>query len=74
MMGPGGFRGKAAIPMFRDIKGDRRKLSWRLKSLYDTDFLAWSKQQAEALRAALRNGSDQHLDFGKPGGGDRRFG
>ena len=45
-----------------------------LKSLYDTDFLAWSKQQAEALRAALRNGSDQHLDFGKPGGGDRRFG
>jgi Domain of unknown function DUF29 len=36
----------------------------RLKSLYDTDFLAWSKQQAEALRAALRNGSDQRLDLG----------
>jgi hypothetical protein len=35
-----------------------------LKSLYDTDFLAWSKQQAEALRAALRNGSDQRLDLG----------
>ena len=29
-----------------------------LKSLYDTDFLAWSKQQAEALRAAMRNGLD----------------
>jgi hypothetical protein len=35
-----------------------------LKSLYDDDFLAWSKQQAEALRAAMRNGSNQSLDFG----------
>jgi len=35
-----------------------------LKSLYDTDFLAWSKQQAEALRAAMRNGSNQRLDLG----------
>jgi hypothetical protein len=35
-----------------------------LKSLYDTDFLAWSKQQAEALRAAPRNGSNQRLDLG----------
>jgi hypothetical protein len=35
-----------------------------LKSLYDTDFLAWSKQQAEALRAATRNGSNQRLDLG----------
>jgi Domain of unknown function DUF29 len=34
-----------------------------LKSLYDDDFLAWSKQQAEALRAALREGSNQSLDF-----------
>jgi hypothetical protein len=25
-----------------------------LKSRYDTDFLAWSKQQAEALRVAMR--------------------
>ena len=35
-----------------------------LKSLYDNDFLAWSKQQAEALRAAMRGGSNQSLDFG----------
>jgi Domain of unknown function DUF29 len=34
-----------------------------LKSLYDTDFLAWSKDQAEALRAAMRNGSNQRLDL-----------
>jgi len=34
------------------------------KSLYDNDFLAWSKQQAEALRAAMRDGSNQGLDFG----------
>jgi uncharacterized protein DUF29 len=35
----------------------------KLKSLYDTDFLAWSKEQAEALRAAMRNGSNQRLDL-----------
>jgi hypothetical protein len=35
-----------------------------LKSLYDDDFLAWSKQQAEALRAEMRNRSNQSLDFG----------
>ncbi|MGH7061948.1 MAG: DUF29 domain-containing protein, partial [Stellaceae bacterium] len=34
------------------------------KSLYDTDFLAWSRQQAEALRAAIRDGSNQRLDWG----------
>jgi uncharacterized protein DUF29 len=34
-----------------------------LRSLYDNDFLAWSKQQAEALRAAMRDGSNQSLDF-----------
>jgi hypothetical protein len=34
-----------------------------MKSLYDTDFLAWSKEQAEALRAAMRNGSNQRRDL-----------
>jgi Domain of unknown function DUF29 len=34
-----------------------------LSSLYDKDFLAWSKQQAEALRAARRDGSNQSLDW-----------
>jgi hypothetical protein len=65
IMGAGGFRCKAAIPKFRDIRGASKGGHMAgLKSLYDTDFLAWSKQQAEALRAALRNGSDQRLDLG----------
>jgi Domain of unknown function DUF29 len=33
------------------------------KTLYQRDFLAWSKQQAEALRAAARTGSNQLLDW-----------
>jgi hypothetical protein len=33
------------------------------QTLYDEDFVAWSKQQAEALRAAARTGSNQRLDW-----------
>jgi hypothetical protein len=33
------------------------------KSLYDEDFLLWSKEQAAALRAAARGGSNQALDW-----------
>jgi hypothetical protein len=33
------------------------------RTLYDQDFVAWSKQQAEALRAAGRIGSDLQLDW-----------
>ncbi len=33
------------------------------KPLYDEDFVAWSKQQAEALRSAARTGSNQLLDW-----------
>lgn len=33
------------------------------RTLYDADFVAWSKQQAEALRAAARGGSNQLLDL-----------
>jgi hypothetical protein len=33
------------------------------KTLYDTDFLAWSKEQAEALRSVARGGSNQALDW-----------
>jgi hypothetical protein len=33
------------------------------KTLYERDFVAWSKQQAEALRAAARTGSNQALDW-----------
>jgi hypothetical protein len=34
-----------------------------VKTLYDEDFLAWSQEQAEALRAAARTGSNQKLDW-----------
>ena len=34
-----------------------------VKTLYDEDFVAWSKQQAEALRSAARTGSNQKLDW-----------
>jgi hypothetical protein len=34
-----------------------------VKTLYDEDFLEWSKEQAEALRAAERGGSNLALDW-----------
>jgi hypothetical protein len=34
-----------------------------LKTLYETDTVAWSEQQASALRAAARGGSNQPLDW-----------
>jgi hypothetical protein len=34
-----------------------------LKTLYETDTVAWSEQQAAALRAAARGGSNQPLDW-----------
>ena len=34
-----------------------------VKTLYDEDFVAWSQEQAEALRAAARSGSNQKLDW-----------
>jgi hypothetical protein len=33
------------------------------KALYDEDFVAWSEQQAEALRSAGHGGSNQPLDW-----------
>ena len=33
------------------------------KTLYDEDIVAWSKQQADALRAAARTGSNLELDW-----------
>jgi hypothetical protein len=33
------------------------------KTLYDEDFVAWSRQQAKALREAVRPGSNQNLDW-----------
>jgi hypothetical protein len=64
MMGAHSFRRMTPIPMLGDIKaGVGQSLMAGLKSLYDTDFLAWSKEQAEALRPAMRNGSNQRLDL-----------
>src|ERR1700730_1312182 len=34
-----------------------------LKTLYEHDFAAWAQQQAEALRATARGGSNQLLDL-----------
>lgn len=34
-----------------------------VKTLYDEDFVAWSKQQAEALRTAAATNSNQLLDW-----------
>jgi hypothetical protein len=34
------------------------------KRLYNEDFVLWSKQQADALRAAAHGGSNQQLDWG----------
>ena len=34
-----------------------------VKRLYDEDFVAWSKEQAEALRAEARSGSNQKIDW-----------
>src|SRR5260370_14225771 len=34
-----------------------------MKRLYDEDFILWSKQQVEALRAAANGGSNQQLDW-----------
>jgi hypothetical protein len=34
-----------------------------VKTLYDEDFVSWLEQQAAALRAAARTGSNQQLDW-----------
>ena len=34
-----------------------------VKSLYETDLVAWSKEQAEGLRAVARGGTNQPLDW-----------
>jgi hypothetical protein len=33
------------------------------RALYEEDFVAWTEQQAKALRPARRTGSDQQLDW-----------
>jgi len=62
MMGAAGFSFKARGAILNE--DDRReRLMSETRALYDTDFLAWSKEQAQALRSAARGGSNQKLDW-----------
>jgi hypothetical protein len=68
MMGPVGFRFKRVcpicdIPLCDILRRSREPPMSEVKTLYDEDFVLWSKQQAEALRAAARGGSNQPLDW-----------
>jgi hypothetical protein len=63
MMGPPHFRFKAGGAMLRRAQQGRPAMP-DTKTLYDEDFLAWTKDQAEALRSAERGGSNQRLDWG----------
>jgi hypothetical protein len=56
MMGRPGFSRKPPSAILEAIMTD-------LKTLYETDTAAWSEQQASALRAAARGGSNQPLDW-----------
>jgi hypothetical protein len=44
-------------------KGRSEAAMTETQTLYDKDFVAWSKQQAEALRAAARAGPNLRLDW-----------
>ncbi len=59
----GGFRRKPTNPMFPDIAEIEGIDMTELLSLYDKDFLAWSKQQAEALRSAAETRSNRLFDW-----------
>jgi len=64
MMGRGDFRCKPANAMFASQRhAPAGSVTTGLKTLYDQDFVAWSKQQAEDLRAVVRGGSNQQLDW-----------
>ena len=62
MMGAGGFSFKVRGAILNE--DDRReRLMSETRALYDTDFLAWSKDQAEGLRSLARGGSNEALDW-----------
>jgi len=61
-MGVAGFSFKPQDAILNE--DDRREwLMSETRALYDTDFLAWSKEQAEGLRTLARGGSNQALDW-----------
>lgn len=61
MMGRVGFRFKAGHLAFK--KGLAETAMPDAKSLYQDDFIAWSKDQAAELRAAARGGSVDGVDW-----------
>jgi Domain of unknown function DUF29 len=61
MMGGEGFRCKACDAIFCSSDGKAAMLG--TKTLYDEDFVLWSKRQAEALRAAARGATNQPIDW-----------
>jgi Domain of unknown function DUF29 len=63
MMGAAGFSFKLSDVIFaRRISGAPPAMS-EVKTLYDEDFVQWSKQQAEALRAAGGGATNQPIDW-----------
>jgi Domain of unknown function DUF29 len=62
MMGTAGFSFKAGSAMFNRAAAGVLQMS-ELKPLYDEDFYLWSKQQAEALRAAGRGATNYAIDW-----------
>ena len=61
-MGPPIFRFKARGAML-DWSGKPGAAMSDVKTLYDKDFFAWTKEQAEGLRSTARGGSNRALDW-----------
>src|SRR5262245_51913552 len=58
--------GRALYPIWCRCEPPRRPERAQMtdrRTLYDEDFVAWSKQRADALRAAALTGSKQQLDW-----------
>jgi hypothetical protein len=62
MMGRPGFCFKAGDVCIQERAGGSAAMS-EVNTLYDEDFVLWSKQQAEALRAASRGATNQPIDW-----------
>lgn len=62
-MGATGFSRKPRGAMFYATRGSSGPPMSDTNTLYDEDFFAWTKQQAKALRAAARSGTNQPLDW-----------
>jgi len=63
MMGHDLFRFKTDDAILLAKGGSGEPAMSDTKTLYEADFFAWAKQQAEALRVAARAGSNRQLDW-----------